>query len=285
MHEFSRDGLTFDVSDSGPDADDTNSADGGAPVVVLLHGFPENRTSWLAVTPLLTAAGFRVLAPDQRGYSPRARPLRRRDYVMPELVADVLALVDAAGAEKVHMVGHDWGGGVAWAFAHAHPDRLHTVTSLTTPHPRAMAKSMVVGTQALHSWYMGMFQLPWLPEKAITAGGGKNFKRGLVDAGLPEEAAERYAAPLRDRAAARAAVNWYRGLPLARAPKGKVTVPALYVYATEDRFLGRKAADLTADYVAAPYRYEVLEGRSHWLPEEAPHEVAQLVVEHARAHS
>jgi pimeloyl-ACP methyl ester carboxylesterase len=276
MHEFARNGLTFDVDDAGP---------ASGPVVVLLHGFPENRTSWRALTPLLTAAGFRVLAPDQRGYSPRARPLRRRDYVMAELVADVLSLVDAAGAGRVHLVGHDWGGGVAWGFAHAHPDRLHTVTSLTTPHPRAMAKAMVVGTQAFRSWYMGMFQLPFLPELAITAKGGKNFKRGLVDAGLTEEAAERYAAPLRDRTAARAAVNWYRGLPLSRAPKGKVTVPALYVYATGDRFLGRKAADLTADYVAAAYRYEVMAGRSHWLPEEAPEDVANLVVEHARAHS
>lgn len=276
MQQFSRDELTFDVTDTGP-------ADG--PVVVLLHGFPENRSCWLAVTPLLVDAGFRVLAPDQRGYSPGARPLRRRSYVMPELVADVLALVDASGAAKVHVVGHDWGGGVAWAFAHAHPDRLHTVTSLTTPHPRAFAKAMVVGTQALHSWYMAMFQLPLLPEAAITARGGTNFRRGLVKSGLTEEAADRYATPLRDRAAARAAVNWYRGLPLSRAPKGKVTVPAMYVYATEDQFLGRKAADLTADYVAAPYRYEVLEGRTHWLPEEAPEDVARLLVEHARAHS
>jgi len=276
MQQFSRDQLTFDVTDTGP-------ADG--PVVVLLHGFPENRSSWLAVTPLLVDAGFRVLAPDQRGYSPGARPLRRRSYVMPELVADVLALVDASGAAKVHVVGHDWGGGVAWAFAHAHPDRLHTVTSLTTPHPRAFAKAMVVGTQALHSWYMAMFQLPFLPEAAITARGGANFRRGLVKSGLTEEAADRYATPLRDRAAARAAVNWYRGLPLSRAPKGKVTVPAMYVYATEDQFLGRKAADLTADYVAAPYRFEVLEGRTHWLPEEAPDDVARLLVEHARAHS
>ena len=276
MQQFSRDALTFDVTDTGP-------ADG--PVVVALHGFPENRSSWLAVTPLLVDAGLRVLAPDQRGYSPGARPLRRRSYVMSELVADVLALVDASGAAKVHLVGHDWGGGVAWAFAHAHPDRLHTVTSLTTPHPRAFAKAMVVGTQALHSWYMAMFQLPFLPEAAITARGGANFRRGLVKSGLTEEAADRYATPLRDRAAARAAVNWYRGLPLSRAPKGKVTVPAMYVYATDDQFLGRKAADLTADYVAAPYRYEVLEGRTHWLPEEAPEDVARLLVEHTRAHS
>lgn len=281
MREFSRDGLSFDVSDSADGDDDP----AGAPVVVLLHGFPENRTSWLAVTPSLVDAGLRVLAPDQRGYSPRARPLRRRDYVMSELVGDVLALLDAAGADRVHLVGHDWGGLVAWAFAHAHPDRLTTVTSLTTPHPRAMAKAMVVGTQALRSWYVAAFQLPYLPEAAITAGGGERFRRGLVDAGLSEDAAERYAAPLQAPHAARAAVNWYRAVPLARTPPGKVTVPAMYVYATRDSYLGRKAADLTADYVAAPYRYEVLDGRTHWLPEEAADDVARLVVDHARAHS
>src|SRR4051794_29369336 len=129
MKEFTRAGFTFDVNDSGPPDGD---------VFVLLHGFPENRSSWDAITPLLTEAGYRVLAPDQRGYSPRARPHRRRDYKTSELVGDVLALVDASGAGKVHLVGHDWGGAVAWAFANEHPDRLHTVTSLTTPHPRAM---------------------------------------------------------------------------------------------------------------------------------------------------
>src|SRR3954471_2509886 len=123
MHQFTRSGFTFDVSDDGP-------AD--APVIVLLHGFPENRTSWAALTPLLLEAGFRVLAPDQRGYSPGARPTSRRSYAMPELVADALALVDAAGAQRVHVVGHDWGGGVAWGFAHAPPDRPHTVTAPST---------------------------------------------------------------------------------------------------------------------------------------------------------
>src|SRR4051794_27351472 len=218
MQQFSRDGFTFDVTDEGP-------ADG--PVVVLLHGFPENRSSWLALTPLLVDAGFRVLAPDQRGYSPGARPTRRRSYAMPELVADVLALLDAAGAERVHLVGHDWGGGVAWVFAHAHPDRLHTVTSLTTPHPRAFAKAMVVGTQALHSWYMAMFQLPFLPEAAITARGGKNFRDGLVKSGLSEEAAERYAAPLRDRRGARGAGNRDRGAPPSRGRQGRGSGPAV----------------------------------------------------------
>ena len=271
MNEFTRGGFTFDVTDSGP-------ADG--PVVVLLHGYPENRTSWQAITPLLTAAGYRVLAPDQRGYSPRARPKRRRDYRVSELVEDIVALVDASGADKVHLVGHDWGGAVAWAFSMLHPERLHTVTSLTTPHPRAFVASMVRSNQLLHSWYMLFFQLPGLPEMGFTRM-EKQTRQALARSGLSDEAADRYVTPLKEPGAARAAINWYRGMPLSRPIPGKVTVPSLYVYATKDMFLGRKAADLTGKYVDAPYTYEVIEGATHWLPEQNADEVARLVIEHA----
>lgn len=272
VEQFRRDALVFDVDDSGP---------AGAPVVVLLHGFPENRTSWHAVAPRLVNAGFRVLAPDQRGYSPGARPLDRRSYTAGALVGDVLALLDAAGVDKAHLVGHDWGGAVAWNVAHAHPDRLHTVTSLATPHPRALVRSLLTSTQALHSWYMAVFQLPYVPELLVRAAGGERMTRGLRSSGLDAASAERYAALLADPAAARAALNWYRALPLSRLPAGRVTVPAMYVYPTRDAFLGRAAADLTGRYVDAPYRYEVLEGRTHWLPEQAAGEVARLVVDHA----
>jgi pimeloyl-ACP methyl ester carboxylesterase len=275
VQEFTRNGLTFDVTDAGPPDGD---------VVVLLHGYPENRTSWQSVTPLLTDAGYRVLAPDQRGYSPRARPLRRRDYRTEELVADTLALVEASGAERVHLAGHDWGGAVAWGFAAAHPDRLHTVASLTTPHPKALLASMVRSAQLLHSWYMVFFQLPVLPEQAYTPRMEKTLRRTLAKTGLSEDAIDRYVTPLKEPNAARAAINWYRGAPLSKRADGKIRVPTLYVYATEDAFLGRKAADLTANYVDAPYRYEVLEGRTHWLPEEAPEDVARLLLEHFAAH-
>jgi pimeloyl-ACP methyl ester carboxylesterase len=263
--------LTFDVTDSGP-------AEG--PVVVLLHGYPENRSLWQAITPLLTTAGYRVLAPDQRGYSPRARPMRRRDYRVGELVEDVAALADASGADKVHLVGHDWGGAVAWAFSMLHPERLHTVTSLTTPHPRAFAASMVRSNQLLHSWYMLFFQLPGLPEMGYTRL-EKQTRAALARSGLSDEAADRYVAPLKEPGAARAAINWYRGMPLSRPIPGKVNVPSLYVYATKDTFLGRKAADLTGNYVDAPYTYEVIEGATHWLPEQNADKVARLLIEHA----
>jgi pimeloyl-ACP methyl ester carboxylesterase len=276
MHEFQHADLTFDVTDSGP-------ADGE--VVVLLHGYPENRTSWDTVTPHLVAAGFRVLAPDQRGYSPRARPQGRRAYAMQHLAGDVVALLDTAGIDKAHVVGHDWGGGVAWALAEFHPERLRTVTSLTTPHPRAMLKAMVTGTQAFKSWYMFMFQLPGLPEMAYRPRMQQRLRDTLRGTGLPDEAIDRYITPLREPGAATAAINWYRAMPFSQRPAGKVQVPSLYVYGTKDAFLGRKAADLTADYVQAPYTYTVLDGVTHWMPEEIPEEVARLVIQHARAHA
>jgi pimeloyl-ACP methyl ester carboxylesterase len=277
VQEFSRGDLVFDVTDSGP-------TDGE--VVVLLHGFPEDRQSWRHLTPSLVDAGFRVLAPDQRGYSPRARPTRRRDYAMRELMADVLALLDAAGADKAHVVGHDWGGAVAWSLGEHHPDRLKTVASLTTPHPAAMQRAMVTSNQGLRSSYFLFFQIPWLPELLLRRGGGRRTIEQLVSSGLSRDNAERYVTRLRDTAAARAELNWYRGVPFSMRDnaRGKVRVPTLYVYATGDRFLGRKAADLTGGYVDAPYTYEVLDGASHWLPEEYADDIAPLLRTHLRAH-
>jgi pimeloyl-ACP methyl ester carboxylesterase len=143
-----------------------------------------------------------------------------------------------------------------------------------------MAASMVRSSQLFHSWYMLFFQLPALPEMGFSRMEKQN-RRALSRSGLNEDAIDRYVTPMKEPGAARAAINWYRGLPLSRPMKGKIAVPALYVYATKDAFLGRKAADLTGDYVEAPYRYEVLEGATHWLPEQNADAVAQLVLEHA----
>jgi pimeloyl-ACP methyl ester carboxylesterase len=143
---------------------------------------------------------------------------------------------------------------------------------------------MVRSSQALHSWYMAFFQLPLLPELGYSERGVARTRALLRRTGLPDDAADRYLATMRQPGAARAAVNWYRAIPFAGRPTGPVTVPALYVYATGDTFLGRAAAELTARYVAAPYRFEVLEGATHWLPECNADEVARLVLEYARAH-
>jgi pimeloyl-ACP methyl ester carboxylesterase len=275
LESYQHAGFTFDLDDSGGDGE----------AVVLLHGFPQTKESWKKVAPALTGAGYRVLAPDQRGYSPGARPRRRRDYALDLLVGDVLALADAAGATRFHVVGHDWGGAVAWALAADHPDRVASVTSLTTPHTKAMLRSFVTSTQALHSWYMLVFQLPTLPEAMVTSrSGGARFKHSLVRSGLPEEEADHCLAMLRG-GGARGAFGWYRAIPFGPpSGPGPVAVPALYVYGTGDFALGRKAADLTGRFVTGPYRYEVLDNASHWIPEEAAERVSTMVLEHLAAH-
>lgn len=204
MEHFSRAGLVFDVSDEGPD-------DGES--VVLLHGWPQDHTAWRHVAPLLHAAGLRTLAPDQRGYSPGARPRGRAAYGMGELVADAVALLDAAGVARAHVVGHDWGGSVAWALAERHPERVSSLTVLSTPHHHAMGWAMRHGDQLRRSWYMFAFQLPLLPEAVLR----RRLPAVLRRSGLPEEDVLRYAARFRQRGAATSCLAWYRGMPIGAA--------------------------------------------------------------------
>jgi pimeloyl-ACP methyl ester carboxylesterase len=274
VDSFRRDGLTFDVRDDGPPA--------GEPVV-LLHGFPQDSQAWAQVAPGLHRAGLRTLAPDQRGCSPMARPRGRGSYRLRETTADVLALLDAAGLESAHVVGHDWGGMVAWALAAWHPDRVRTLTVLSVPHPAAMAKVMVTSDQALRSSYLLAFQLPFLPERLLLSRGGTPLRRLLRGGGLSREAATHYVSRMREPGALRAMLGWYRALPLSgRDRVGAVRVPTLHVWSTGDTFLGRAGIDATAGFVDAPYRLEVLEGVSHWIPELAAERVAELVTSHVR---
>lgn len=264
-----RAGLTFDVTDSGP-------LDG--PVVLLLHGFPANRRSWDGVVPTLHAAGFRTLAPDQRGYSPGARPQGRGAYRMAELVRDALAVADAAGAERFHVVGHDWGGFVAWNLALVAPQRLTRLTAVSTPHPSAMRAGMLTSTQALRSWYMAFFQLPRLPERFLE----DKVVAFLRAGGVPLAIATSYAARMSEPGALTAALDWYRGAwlpggsPMAAADPA-VRVPTTYVWGRHDDALGRRAAELTRRYVTAPYRFVELD-EGHWIPEVAPERLAREIL-------
>ncbi len=274
MDSFRRDGLTFDVRDAGPPD--------GEPVV-LLHGFPQDSSAWDAVSPRLHQHGLRTLAPDQRGYSPMARPRGRQQYTLRETAADVLALLDAAGLERAHVVGHDWGGIVAWALGAWHPDRVRTLTVLSVPHPAAMAKAMVTSDQALRSYYMALFQLPVVPERLLLAQGGNALRKMLRRGGLPHETAARYVARMQEPGALSAALGWYRALPFgARDRVGTVRVPTLLVWSTGDAFLGRAGIEATAQFVDAPYRLEILADVSHWIPELAADRVAELITAHVR---
>jgi pimeloyl-ACP methyl ester carboxylesterase len=271
---YRRAGLTFDVRDAGPPDGDP---------VVLLHGFPQDARAFDRLAPVLHGAGLRTLAPDQRGYSPGARPRGRWPYRLRELVDDALALLDAAGLGSAHVVGHDWGAVVGWALAAWHPERLRTLTALSVPHPAAMARAAVTSDQALRSSYVLAFQVPVAPERALLAGGGALLRRLLTQSGLPDELAGHYVSRMREPGALTGALAWYRALPLGvREPVGRVRVPTLHVWSTADVALGRAATEATRAHVEAPYRLEVLEGVPHWVPELAADRVGELVTAHVR---
>ena len=210
-------GFRFDVLDSGP-------TDG--PVAIALHGFPQTAASWRRVSAHLAAHGHRVLAPDQRGYSRGARPQPVAAYTLDRLAGDVLALADTVGADRFDVLGHDWGGIVAWYLASRHADRVRTVTVASTPHPQALRAAMPHG-QALRSWYMVLFQPPWLPEWLLRAGGGMLARRMLDGMGTPD--LDAVVSLLSDPAAARAILNWYRAAFRPGAPSPRPDIGAHHV--------------------------------------------------------
>ena len=276
MERFQRGHLVFDVRDCGP----TNR-----PVVVLLHGHPQSNSAWEAVIPRLTARGYRCLAPNQRGHSASARPGRRRDYRVSELVADVVALIDASGAEKVHLVGHDWGALVAWSFAASHPDRLITLSALSGPHPAALQRAMMTSRQGLASWYFYFYQLPRIPERVYLGrnGSGARLSRMLQSGGQTPELADRDARAMTEDGAYTAALNWYRAV-LWSGRIGKVATPTMFVWSDGDKYIQGRAAGNCGRYVSGEYSFKTLHGASHWMPDEQPEIIADLLQEWFAAH-
>lgn len=262
------DGLTFEVGDDGP-------LDGEA--IVLLHGFPDTRRVWRHVTPLLVDAGFRVLTPDTRGDTRATCPDRAAGYRVDRAALDVVALAAAAGIERIHVVGHDWGGAIAWQLASDRPDLVATLTVLSTPHPGAMVASLTRSTQALKSAYFVVFTLPVLPEAVLRARHFSVLARGLSESGMPEGDVAEVVDRLDDPVLLRGALGWYRGVRRHRPSVGTITVPTLFAWGDGDVALGRAAAVGTARFVAGRYRFVPLEGHTHWLPHEAPELVAELV--------
>ncbi len=264
--------MTFEIRRSGPD-------DGE--LVLLLHGFPQTGAAWNECLRDLAGAGYRAIAPDQRGYSPGARPEDVSSYGVEHLAGDVLAMADALGATRFHLVGHDWGGVLGWYLAATSPARLLSFTSVSTPHPRAMAAAMA-GPQLLRSLYVPFFRLPWLPERILGAGHHRVLREALVRSGLPEARAKATVAALERSGALPWALAWYRaaGPSLVRSVGPITAVPTMYVWSTGDTALGRGAAERTAGQVTAPYRFEVLEGVSHWIPETAADALTALLLDH-----
>jgi pimeloyl-ACP methyl ester carboxylesterase len=269
-------GLTFDALAAGPDDGD---------LVLLLHGFPQTSRCWAAQLPALAEAGYRAVAPDQRGYSPDARPADVSDYRVSDLVGDVLGFADSFGAERFHLVGHDWGAAVGWQVAGRHPERLLSFTSISVPHPAAFGESLAGGTgdQAQRSSYVAMFQAEGA-EEGMLANDAVGLKLIYLGAGLTEEQAQPYLEAMGTTDALGAALNWYRAASLTDIEGlGPVTMPTLYIWSTEDPALGRDAAEGTARFVEGPYHFAVLEGVGHWVPEHAAADVNDLLLEHLAA--
>ncbi|WP_194925233.1 alpha/beta fold hydrolase [Catenulispora pinisilvae] len=258
------------------------------PPVVLLHGFPQTPASWQATSRLLAAEGMRTIALEQRGYSPGARPTQVEEYHVDRLVQDVVGLLDALHLPSAHLVGHDWGAIVAWHAAVAHPDRFRTLTAVSVPHLRGFYEVLADPgpegeAQRQRSAYVQLFRMEGEKAEDVLLA---NSARALHDlfSPLPESAILPHYAALGQRATLTAALNWYRAIDVKQSVAlANVTIPTTFVWSTEDIAIGRPVAERCAQFVQGPYRFVELNGISHWIPDQAPEELARAVADRVRS--
>jgi len=272
--------LTFDALVAGDD---------GAPLVLLLHGFAESMNCWRAQVTALSDMGYRAVAPSQRGYSPGARPDPRdaSHYHIDRLMDDAMAIVAASGHgdKRFHLAGHDWGGSIAWALADRAPERIASLTILSRPHPNAFNRALQMedGDQAQRSRHHKAFLEPGAAD-IVLADDAKWLRERLAANGVPAAAIAEHLAVLGNKPAMEAALAWYRARGAIRGPLGPIRVPTLYIWGDADDTVGRVAAEGTSDFIAAPYRFEVLPGIGHFAADQAPDRVSELMLEHVRTH-
>jgi pimeloyl-ACP methyl ester carboxylesterase len=272
--------LTFDALVAG---------EAGAPLVLLLHGFAESMHCWRAQAEALSTAGYRAVAPSQRGYSPGARPDTKdtSNYHIERLMDDAMAVVAASGYgdRRFHLAGHDWGGSIAWALADRYPQRLASLTVLSRPHPNAFNRALQMpdGDQAHRSRHHKAFLEPDAAD-LVLADNAKWLRERLAAAGVPSAAIEAHLAVLGNKPAMEAALAWYRTRGAIRSPLGPIKVPTLYIWGDADDTVGRVAAEGTVDFVAAPFSFEVFPGVGHFAADQAPERVSELLLQHVQAH-
>jgi pimeloyl-ACP methyl ester carboxylesterase len=272
----------FTVAVAGP-------ADG--PLVLLLHGYPQSRHSWRQQVPALGGDGYHAVAPDQRGYSSGVRPDPARGleaYAVDRLVQDVLDLADAAAEPggPFHLVGHDWGGHVAWVTAHRHPGRVRSLAVLSRPHPAAFRRAYKENAddQQHRSRHHRMFHDP-ATGPLLLEDGARRLRARLAEQGVSAPAVAEYLSVLGEPAALEAALAWYRAAgSLTAVEVGPIGVPTLYVWGDRDATVGPAAARSTADFVTGPFRFEILPGVGHFVTDEAPEAATTLLRSHLDRH-
>lgn len=270
-------GITLHVAQAGP---------AGGPPVILLHGFPEYWGGWARQIPALAEAGYRVWAPDQRGYNLSSKPAGVRAYDIDELARDVLGLIDATGQDKVLLVGHDWGAAVAWWMAGKYPDRLHKLAILNVPHLAVMFRTVWRSwAQMRRSWYIFFFQIPGLPEASLRRNNWSNAIRSLKGSSrrgtfTPEDS-EQYRAAWSQPGAITGMVNWYRAAVRSQrklAGLGRIRVPTLMIWGAKDIALGREMAQPSID-LCDDGRLVFVEEAGHFVQHEEPARVNEMLIE------
>lgn len=275
-------GLNFRALAAGP---------AGAPVALLLHGFPEGAESWLPQLEALGAAGRRAVAPDLRGYGGTDAPEGTASYLMPHLFDDVEGLIDELGVQQVDLAGHDWGAIIGWQFTSQRQARVRTWSALSVGHPHALAEVLRSGEedQRGRSSYILLFNQPGKAEEVLLEGDGERI-RAMYQGVFPKEVEDRFVSGLLRPGRLTAGLEYYRANLNAEqlrtyepAPE-PITVPTLFVWGTADMALGRAQAELTEKHVRGPYRFVQVEGAGHWLQHERPEEVSKALVGHMQTH-
>ncbi len=253
------------------------------PLVIFLHGYPEFWYSWRHQIRYFAERGFHVLAPDQRGYHLSDKPRGLSAYRLDVLAADVIGLMDHFGREKAFVVGHDWGGVVAWWLGIQHPERLHKLAILNVPHPTVMRRHLRSNPrQRRRSRYVLFFQLPWLPEWSMRKNNWEMARKALLKTSLPgtftEEDIQQYVQAWSQPGAATAMINWYRAAlrrkPRPRRDSIRVPVPTLLIWGTQDRFLGQEMVQPSIE-LCDDGQVELIEEATHWVQQDVPEKVNQ----------
>lgn len=262
----------------------------GAPLVILLHGFPECWLTWESQIQPLVNAGYRVMAPDQRGYNLSDKPKNIDDYRIDVLASDIEALRIYAEAEQFHLVGHDWGAAVAWWYGMHYSDRLRSLTVLNVPHPLAFQKTLKSNKkQLLKSWYMFFFQIPKLPETILASFDYKLAQRSLIQSSNNGSFTPEILAGLKQawsqKGAMNGMLNWYRAAlrrPV-RASNKRVSCPTRILWGENDIALTKEMAQLSSQYCDNA-KLTYYPDASHWLSHDKPEQVSQEIIRFCDAH-